>query len=113
MGMIASSDIFRFYVYDAITLLIYGKSVGMVDSGHDVDHLISDWHQVFTLGGLIATLPWLISPIIKSRYMKRFLMPHKRHGSGSGHVMMVSLIFDMIVRLFSESWCFGYQLAGA
>ena len=62
----------------------------MVEKGHDVDRLIGEWHRVFTLGGLVATLPWLIRPIIMNRYLKIFLMPSKRHGTGSGHIMLVS-----------------------
>ena len=86
----ACSDNSRWYVYDTITQLIYGVPAGMVENGRDVDHLIKEWHHIFTLGGLIATLPWLINPIITSRYLKPFLMPSKRHGTGSGHVMTVS-----------------------
>lgn len=73
-----------------MTHLIYGKSVGMVERGCDVDGLISEWHHVFTLGGLVATLPWLIHPIITNPWLKRFLMPSKLHSTGSGHIMSVS-----------------------
>lgn len=62
----------------------------MVEKGHDVDRLINEWHRVFTLGALVATLPWLLNPIITNRFLKPFLMPSKRHGTGSGHVMAVS-----------------------
>ena len=72
-----------------MTQVIYGVPVGMVDKGRDVDRLISEWHRVFTLGGLIATLPWLVVPIINNRYLKPFLMPSKWHGHGTGHIMRV------------------------
>ena len=62
----------------------------MVESGCDVDCLISDWHHEFTLGGLVATLPWLVHPIITNRWFKRFLIPSKGNNMGSGHIMSVS-----------------------
>ena len=72
-----------------MTQVIYGVPVGMVDKGRDVDRLISEWHRVFTLGGLLATLPWLVGPLINNRYLKPFLMPSKWHGHGIGHIMRV------------------------
>lgn len=73
-----------------MTQLIYGVPVGMVEMGREVDRLISEWHYILTLGGLMATLPWLINPIVTNRFLKPFLMPSKRHGTGSGHIMKVS-----------------------
>lgn len=74
-----------------MTQVIYGVPLGMVEKGRDVDRLIGEWHRVFTLGGLIATLPWLIGPIINNRYLKPFLMPSKWHGHGIGHIMRVGM----------------------
>lgn len=68
----------------------------MVEEGRDVDRLISEWHHVFTLGGLVATLPWLVNPIIRNRYFKTFFMPSKGHSTGSGHVMSVGEGFRLI-----------------
>lgn len=42
---------------------------------------------MFLLGGLVATLPWLIHPFITSWPFKRYLMPRKGHSSGSGAIM--------------------------
>ncbi|KAI4129722.1 MAG: hypothetical protein LQ338_002106 [Usnochroma carphineum] len=61
----------------------------MVQQGREVDGLISEWHRVFTLGGLVATLPWLINPLIHNAILKRYLMPSKRQAWASGHVMSV------------------------
>lgn len=80
----------RWHVYDTVTQLIYGEPTGMVEAGRDVDGLINEWHSVFTLGGLVATLPWLVHPIISNRLFKPFFMPRKSHSRGSGHVMSVS-----------------------
>ena len=80
----------RYYVYDSITHLIYGKTAGMVEAGHDVENLIKSWHEMFRLGGLVATLPWLIHPLINAYPFNKYLMPQKGHRSGSGHIMSVS-----------------------
>ncbi len=90
---------YRWHVYDTMTHLIYGKSVGMVQSGCDVDGLISEWHHMFTLGGVVATLPWLIRPLITNQWLKKFLMPTKGDSRGSGHIMSVSEA-TVLVRVF-------------
>ncbi|KAL9097015.1 MAG: hypothetical protein Q9165_000979 [Trypethelium subeluteriae] len=77
----------RWHVYDTITHLIYGKPVGMTIEGRDIDELVAQWHKVFTLGGLVVTLPWLIHPIISVKWLG--LMPSKSHKFGSGHIMNV------------------------
>ena len=76
------ADWARFYVYDTITQLIYGHPAGMVQQGQDVGGLIQAWHDMFRLGGLVATLPWLVHPIVK-----RFFMPQKGDMRGSGKIM--------------------------
>ena len=91
---------YRWHVYDTLIHLIYGESVGMVQSGCDVDGLISEWHHEFTLGGLVATLPWLVRPIITNPWLKRFLMPTKGNSTGSGHIMSVR--DDSYSRLWSS-----------
>lgn len=62
----------------------------MVEQGRDVQDLIKSWHDMFHLGGLVATLPWLIHPIISSPVLKNYLMPQKGQSRGSGYVMSVS-----------------------
>ncbi|KAL8833986.1 MAG: hypothetical protein Q9170_003988 [Blastenia crenularia] len=69
----------RWHVYDTVTKMIYGKGTGMVEQGSEVNGLISEWHRVFTLGGLVASLPWLINPLIHHPLLKKLLMPSKRH----------------------------------
>ncbi|KAL8800722.1 MAG: hypothetical protein Q9182_004965 [Xanthomendoza sp. 2 TL-2023] len=68
--------------------MVYGEATGMVQQGQEVDGLITEWHRVFTLGGLVASLPWLINPLIHHPLLKRFLMPSKRQDWGSGHIML-------------------------
>ncbi|KAL8974487.1 MAG: hypothetical protein Q9197_001277 [Variospora fuerteventurae] len=77
----------RWHIYDTVTKMIYGEATGMVEQGCEVNGLISEWHRAFTLGGLVATLPWLINPLIHHPFFKRFLMPSKRQDWGSGHIM--------------------------
>lgn len=77
----------RWYVYDTITHLIYGHPVGFVEKGADVDNLIGSWHNMFLLGGLVSTLPWLVHPLITSWPLKKFIMPHKGLPYGSGAIM--------------------------
>jgi len=83
----------RYYVYDTITTLLYGRPVGMIEQGRDVDNLIESWHDMFTMGGLVATLPWLVHPVITSWLFKDYLMPRKGHKGGSGHIMSVCYFF--------------------
>ena len=80
----------RWHVYDTITHLIYGEPVGMTIEGRDVNGLVAQWHKIFTLGGLVATLPWLIHPIISIKWLG--LMPSKSHKFGAGHIMNVSVL---------------------
>lgn len=69
--------------------MVYGEATKMVEQGHEVDGLITEWHRVFTLGGLVASLPWLINPLIHQPFLKGLLMPSKRQDWGSGHIMLV------------------------
>ncbi len=62
----------------------------MVEAGDDVENLIKPWHDMFRLAGLVATLPWLIHPLISTYPFKEYFMPRKGHRSGSGHIMSVS-----------------------
>ena len=79
----------RWYVYDAVTELIYGEPAGFVAQGKDVGGLIKAWHDMFRLGGLIATVPWLIHPLITSWPLRRYMMPQKGQSTGSGVIMSV------------------------
>ena len=83
------ADATRWYIYDTVTHLIYGEPAGFVAQEKDVNALIESWHDMFRLGGLVATLPWLIHPLITSWPLKRYLMPHKGQSRGSGAIMSV------------------------
>lgn len=65
------------------------NSQGMVASESDVRGLISNWHRMFKLGGLVGTLPWLVHPIINAPVLRRYFMPQKGQASGSGYIMSV------------------------
>lgn len=68
----------------------------MVEEGRDVENLIKSWHDMFRLGGLVATLPWLIHPVISNSLLKKYLMPQKGQKHGAGHIMSVSYIGSSI-----------------
>ncbi|KAL8671556.1 MAG: hypothetical protein Q9168_003941 [Polycauliona sp. 1 TL-2023] len=78
--------------------MVYGESTEMVQQGHEVNGLITEWHQAFTLGGLVASLPWLINPLIHNPLFKKYLMPSKRQDWGSGHIMLNTLVTREDVR---------------
>ncbi|KAL8901482.1 MAG: hypothetical protein Q9207_005180 [Kuettlingeria erythrocarpa] len=82
-----NADACRWYVYDTITHLIYGHPFGLVEKGADVEGLIKSWHDMFFLGGLVATLPWIIHPLITTWPLKKYLMPQKGQSYGSGAIM--------------------------
>ena len=88
----------RWHVYDTITNLIYGKPVGMVETGSDVNDLIKEWHRMFPMGRLLASLLWLIHLILSNSILRPLLMPSKAHGVGSGHIMLVSFILERRLR---------------
>lgn len=93
---IPGSCIIRWYVYDTITLIVYRKSIEMVEEGRDVDDFIKSWHDMFRLGGLMVTFSWLIHSIISNSLLKKYLMPQKGHERGTGHIIFVSRIESVI-----------------
>ena len=42
-----------------------------------------------------TTLPWLVVPMINNRYLKRFLMPYRWHGHGTGHIIRVGGVLGL------------------
>ena len=83
-----------------------------MENGRDIDGLICQWHRVFTLGGLVATLPWLVHPIISSPWLKNFFMPSKLHHTGSGHVMSVCERSDSSVFFDPKPYLANFDLSG-
>lgn len=87
----AEADLaYRWFVYDTMTEIIYGNAIGMVANCSETDGLIQEWHRMFPIGGLLASLPWLFGPVVSNRWLKPFLMPNKANKSGSGYIMSVS-----------------------
>ena len=43
------------------------------------------------LAGLVATLPWLMNPILKNPLWKRYMMPKAGDNSGTGRIMSASI----------------------
>lgn len=61
--------------------------MGFIEQERDVEDLIKSWHDMFLLGGLVATLPWLVHPLLTSWPLNKYLMPRKGLPYGSGYVM--------------------------
>lgn len=70
--------------------MAFGEAVGFVREGRDVGGLIQAFHNMAPLAGLVAALPWLMNPIIKSPLLGRYLMPKPGDGTGTGKIMLVS-----------------------
>ena len=64
--------------------------MGCVESGCDVDGVIASLHGQTRFAGLMASLPWLVNPIVKHRVLKNVLLPHKGDKTGTGKLMAVS-----------------------
>jgi hypothetical protein len=71
-------------------LLAFGKEIGFIREGRDVENLIKAFHDMAIFAGLVAMLPWLMNPLLKNPITKRYLMPKPGHNSGSGKIMLVS-----------------------
>lgn len=75
-----------------VSHMAFGEAIGFVREGRDVGGLIQAFHDMAPLAGLIATLPWLMNPIIKNPLFSRFLMPKSGDGTGTGRIMLVSRV---------------------
>ena len=69
---------------------MFGEPMGFVKNGCDLDGVIASLHGQAVSAGLIASLPWLVSPIIKHPLFERYLLPHKGDKTGTGKLMTVS-----------------------
>lgn len=84
------NSLFRWFLNDTVTHFTFGQPIGFVEEGRDVDGLIEALHSMAIMTGLIAALPWLFEPLIKNRFLKRFLLPGPGNRTGSGRIMAVS-----------------------
>ena len=81
----------RYFMYDVISQFIYGTSVGFLRDGIDVGGLISAWQYLFNIGGMMASMPWLIRPTLFNAFSKKVLLPHTAHGKQLNKIHTVSI----------------------
>ena len=79
----------RMNLYDMVTQLTFSDLIGFVKHGQDVDGFIAGIYSMSWFAGLIATLPWLMNPLIHNNLTKRFFLPRSGDKSGTGQVMKV------------------------
>jgi len=79
----------RWYLYDTTTSLVFGKKIGFVDEGRDVDGLLDGFRGSTWFLGLMAMFPYLLNPIVKLPIVKRFALPHSSDSKGVGKIMKV------------------------
>lgn len=78
------------FAYDLVTELGFGEPIGFVKQGKDVENLISDFHEMTPMAGVLAAVPWLIIPILTNPLFKRYLIPRSGDSTGTGRIMAVS-----------------------
>ncbi|KAL9631405.1 MAG: hypothetical protein Q9164_005915 [Protoblastenia rupestris] len=81
----------RWALYDAAASLIFGKKIGFIDEGRDVDGLLDAYRGLIWFLGLMAIFPYLLNPIVKLPIIKRFALPHSGDKKGVGKTMKVSV----------------------
>ncbi|MCJ1264973.1 hypothetical protein MMC22_004848 [Lobaria immixta] len=77
----------RWFLNDTVTHFTFGEPTGFISEGRDIDGLIKALHSMGIMTGLVAALPWLFEPLIKNRFLKRFILPQSGNKTGSGKIM--------------------------
>lgn len=80
LNWVTDEKIDRYFMYDVISQFIYGKPVGFLKESSDVEGLIKAWQSLFNIGGMMASMPWLIRPILFNLFSKRLVLPNTVHG---------------------------------
>ncbi|CAG8953710.1 hypothetical protein HYFRA_00006599 [Hymenoscyphus fraxineus] len=81
------SDWLKWFIYDTVSGLAFGKSPGFVKNGMDVEGLIESFHSMAPMAGLVATLPHIMNSILNTPILGNWLMPHSGDGTGTGRIM--------------------------
>ena len=79
----------RWFVYDTVSHMSFGRNPGFVKNGKDVEGLIQAFHDMAPMAGLVAALPHLVNPVLNSSIFGWYLMPTAGDGTGIGKVMQV------------------------
>ncbi|KAL5382175.1 hypothetical protein PMIN06_003836 [Paraphaeosphaeria minitans] len=81
------SEWVKWFVYDTISAMAFGKSVGFVEQGRDVEGLIQNFHDMAPMAGLVAALPNWVNPLMNAPILGDYLMPSPGDGTGTGKIM--------------------------
>ncbi|MCJ1432411.1 hypothetical protein MMC27_001767 [Xylographa pallens] len=76
----------RFFLSDVFNHLTYGKPIGCVEHGEDVDGLIQALQDIYWLTASVAVLPWLLLPLMKNGFVFRYLLPYTETGKAMQRV---------------------------
>ena len=87
----SAEEEYRWYLYDTTATLIFGKKIGFIDEGRDVDGLLDAFRGSVWFLGLMAIFPYLLHPIVKLPIIKNFALPHSGDNRGVGKIMKVSV----------------------
>ena len=101
LGMSAEEER-RWYLYDTTASLIFGKKIGFIDEGRDVDGLLDAFRGSVWFLGLMAMFPYLLHPIIKLPIIKNFALPHSGDKRGVGKIMKVSVQESIEARILNS-----------
>jgi hypothetical protein len=76
-------------VYDTVSAMAFGKKVGFVEQGEDIELLIQKFHDMATLAGIVAAIPNWMNPLLNAPILGDWLMPSSGDGTGTGQIMKV------------------------
>ena len=80
----------RWYLYDTITDLLFGKPLGFVRQGADVDGLLATFRNTGWVIGLMALFPYILNPLFRLPTIGKYLLPSSGDSIGIGKVMKVA-----------------------
>ncbi|KAF2439288.1 cytochrome P450 monooxygenase [Karstenula rhodostoma CBS 690.94] len=81
------SDWIKWFVYDTISAMAFGKKVGFVEQGRDIETLIKKFHDMAPMAGIVAAIPNWMNPLLNAPILGDWLMPSPGDGTGTGQIM--------------------------
>ena len=79
----------RWCLYDTITDLLFGKRLGFVRQGADVDGLLATFRNTGWVIGLMALFPYIVNPLFRLPMIGKYFLPRSDDNIGIGKVMKV------------------------
>lgn len=68
----------RFFLSDVFNHLSYGKHLGCVANGYDIDGQIEALQNLYSLSATVAVLPSVMLPLIKNSFLKTYFWSHTK-----------------------------------